>query len=156
MKILFLYPNHVGYFRCPVGLTLIMTVCANAGHKVKLFDTTFMNTSTNEDQKQREESGQVKPVTVDNFFTKKTKEQIDQAWLKTIENFKPDLIATTIVEDSYVYCDQLLKIAKDNFNIPIVAGGSMPTVVPQIVIENPNIDYVVETCLLYTSDAADE
>ncbi len=145
MKILFLYPNHVGYFRCPVGLTLIMTVCANAGHQVKLFDTTFMNTSTNEDQKQREESGQVKPVTVDNFFTKKTKEQIDEAWLKTIENFRPDLIATTIVEDSYVYCNQLLKIAKDNFNIPIVAGGSMPTVVPQVVIENPNIDYVVET-----------
>ena len=27
-------------------------------------------------------SGQVKPVTVDNFFTKKTKEQIDEAWLK--------------------------------------------------------------------------
>ena len=89
--------------------------------------------------------GQVKPVTVDNFFTKKTKEQIDEAWLKTIENFRPDLIATTIVEDSYVYCNQLLKIAKDNFNIPIVAGGSMPTVVPQVVIENPNIDYVVET-----------
>ena len=65
--------------------------------------------------------------------------------LKTIENFRPDLIATTIVEDSYVYCNQLLKIAKDNFNIPIVAGGSMPTVVPQVVIENPNIDYVVET-----------
>ena len=36
MKIMFLYPNHVGYFRCPVGLTLIMTVCANAGHDVKL------------------------------------------------------------------------------------------------------------------------
>ena len=44
-----------------------------------------------------------------------------------------------------MYCNQLLKIAKDNFNIPIVAGGSMPTVVPQVVIENPNIDYVVET-----------
>ena len=46
----YFYPNHVGYFKIR-GLTLIMTVCANAGHQVKLFDTTFMNTSTNEDQK---------------------------------------------------------------------------------------------------------
>ena len=45
MKVLFLYPNHEGYFRCPVGLTLVMTVVANAGHEVKLFDTTFMNVS---------------------------------------------------------------------------------------------------------------
>ena len=26
----------------------------------------------------------------------------------------------------------------------MVAGGSMPTVVPQVIIENPNIDYVIE------------
>ena len=62
MKIMFLYPNHVGYFRCPVGLTLIMTVCKNAGHDVKLFDTTFMNVSENKDQETREKSGQVKPM----------------------------------------------------------------------------------------------
>ena len=49
MKVLFLYPNHEGYFRCPVGLTLIMTVVENAGHDVKLFDTTFMNSDDNQD-----------------------------------------------------------------------------------------------------------
>ena len=65
---MFLYPNHVGYFRCPVGLTLIMTVCKNAGHDVKLFDTTFMNDSENKDQETREKSGQVKPVALENFF----------------------------------------------------------------------------------------
>ena len=47
MKILFLYPNHEGYFRCPVGLTLIMTIVANEGHEVKLFDTTFMASDKN-------------------------------------------------------------------------------------------------------------
>ena len=48
-KVMFLYPNHEGYFRAPVGLTLIMTVTEIAGHEVKLFDTTFMNVSENED-----------------------------------------------------------------------------------------------------------
>jgi len=144
MKVLFLYPNHVGYFRCPIGLTLIMTVCKNAGHDVKLFDTTFMNVDENKDTVAREDSGQVKPVALDGFFNKKSKTQIESLWLSEIEEFSPDIIATSIVEDSYVYCDRLLSIVKDKFNIPVVVGGSMPTVVPQIVIENPNIDFVVE------------
>ena len=143
-KVLFLYPNHEGYFRCPVGLTLIMTVTEIAGHSVKLFDTTFMNVAENLDNKIREKAGQVKPVTMDNFFNKKSKKQIEEAWLDEIEKFSPDLIATTIVEDSYEFCDRLLGLAKKKFNVPIVVGGSMPTVVPQIIIENPNIDYVIE------------
>ena len=70
-------------------------------YKVKLFDTTFMNTSTNEDQKQREESGQVKPVTVDNFFTKiSTKEKLKDAInIKIVPNSKgiyPGLIIIKI------------------------------------------------------------
>ena len=144
MKIMFLYPNHVGYFRCPVGLTLIMTVCANEGHQVKLFDTTFMNVSENQDNRAREKAGQVKPVTLDNFFNKLSKNQIEIDWLKAVKEFSPDIIGTTIVEDSYTYCDRLLGLAKEKFNIPVVAGGSMPSVVPQVIIKNPNIDYVVE------------
>ena len=47
MKIMFLYPNNEGYFRCPIGLTLIMTILAKEGHEVKLFDTTFMASAEN-------------------------------------------------------------------------------------------------------------
>ena len=121
-----------------------MTVTEIAGHSVKLFDTTFMNVAENLDNKIREKAGQVKPVTMDNFFNKKSKKQIEEAWLDEIEKFSPDLIATTIVEDSYEFCDRLLGLAKKKFNVPIVVGGSMPTVVPRIIIENPNIDYVIE------------
>ena len=139
MKILFLYPNHEGYFRCPVGLTLIMTVVANEGHKVKLFDTTFMNVGENVDNKIREKAGIVKPVPLDHFFNKKSKNQIEDSWLKVIEEFSPDLIGTTILEDSYKYCDRLLGLAKSKFKVSTIAGGSMPTIVPQVIIENPNI-----------------
>ena len=51
MKIMFLYPNSDGYFRCPIGLTLIMTVLAEEGHEIKLFDTTFMAVGENNDNK---------------------------------------------------------------------------------------------------------
>ena len=62
MKILFLYPNHEGYFRCPVGLTLIMTVVANKGHEVKLFDTTFMASDKSVNNTVMEKANVVKPV----------------------------------------------------------------------------------------------
>ena len=144
MKVLFLYPNHEGYFRCPVGLTLIMTVVENDGHEVKLFDTTFMNSDSNQDNSKREEVGMVKPVTLDNYFDKKSTSEIESDWIKLVEEFKPDLIATTIVEDAYTYAHRLLGLAKSVHDIPVVVGGSMPTVVPKVMIENPNIDYLVE------------
>ena len=122
MKIMFLYPNHEGYFRCPVGLTLIMTVVANAGHEVRLFDTTFMNVSEPIDNKIREKAGIVKPVPLDHFFNKKSKNHIELSWLKAIEEFSPDVIGTTILEDSYQYCDRLLNLAKDKFGTLTVAG----------------------------------
>ena len=46
MKVLFLYPNHVGYFRCPIGLTLIMTMCKNEGHEVQSDFTTIVASVT--------------------------------------------------------------------------------------------------------------
>ena len=144
MKVMFLYPNHEGYFRCPVGLTLIMTVVENEGHQVKLFDTTFMNSANNQDNAKREGAGLVKPVTLDNYFNKKSTNQIETDWMKAVEDFSPDIIATTIVEDAYTYADRLLSLAKNKFNVPIVVGGSMPTVVPRVMIENPNIDYLFE------------
>ena len=54
---------------------------------------------------------------------KNSKNKIEDKWLKAIEEFSPDIIGTTIVEDSYVYCDRLLGLAKKKFNIPVVAGG---------------------------------
>ena len=144
MKVLFLYPNHEGFFRCPVGLTLMMTVVANAGHKVELFDTTFISAKENVDDAIREKEGFVPKTTAAHLFNQLPKEEIESSWIKAIEKFKPDVIGTTIVEDFYEYCDNLLGLAKKKFNIPVVAGGSMPTVVPQVIIENPNIDYVIE------------
>jgi hypothetical protein len=51
MKVMFFYPNNEGYFRCPIGLTLIMTILAKEGYEVKLFDTTFMASAENIDTK---------------------------------------------------------------------------------------------------------
>jgi hypothetical protein len=75
MKIMFLYPNNEGYFRCPIGLTLIMTILAKEGHEVKLFDTTFMASAENVDTKLREKSGTVKYIPMDHLYNKQSEKE---------------------------------------------------------------------------------
>ena len=82
MKILFVYPNHEGYFRVPIGLTLIMTVCEIEGHEVGLFDTTFIASEDNLDSKGREKDKLTKPIPMDEMFTHHTQEEIVNAWIK--------------------------------------------------------------------------
>ena len=143
MKILFLYPNHEGYFRVPIGITLIMTVCKNAGHEVELFDTTFIASEDNVDTLVREKAKLTKPIPMDAMFNKHTQGEIIDLWLKKIEDFKPDLIAASILEDAYKFADAILGAAKNKFDIPIVAGGVTPTMSPLVCIENPNIDMII-------------
>ena len=143
MKVLFLYPNHEGYFRVPIGLTLIMTSCADEGHEVGLFDTTFIAAEDNQDSKDREKDKLVKAIPMDEMFSKHTQEEIVEAWLKKIKDFKPDLIGVSIFEDAYKFADVLLSAAKKNFDIPVMAGGVTPTMSPYVCIENPNIDMII-------------
>ena len=144
MKVMFLYPNNDGYFRCPVGLTLIMTILAKEGHEIKLFDTTFMATSDNEDNKIREKLKIVKAIPTAHFYEKRSEKEIISSWIKAIEDFKPDLIAASILEDAYEFCGTLLDAAKKHFTIPIVVGGITPTLSPNIVMEHPSIDMIIQ------------
>ena len=144
MKVMFLYPNNDGYFRCPVGLTLIMTILAKEGHEIKLFDTTFMATSDNEDNKIREKLKIVKAIPTAHFYEKRSEKEIISSWIKAIEDFKPDLIAASILEDAYEFCGTLLDAAKKHFTIPIVVGGTTPTLSPNIVMEHPSIDMIIQ------------
>lgn len=143
VKILFIYPNAEGYFRIPLGLCLIMTILMNEGHEVKLFDTTFMIGEKHIDNVIRERANLVQPIDTAYFYSSKV--DIDHLLRKKISGFDPDVIGISFVEDNYQYGNHLLNVIKDyNPNVPVVAGGSTPTVAPEIVIENPFIDFVVQ------------
>ena len=144
MKIMFLYPNDEGYFRCPVGLTLIMTILSNEGHEVKLFDTTFIASGENQDSKAREKNGSAKPISINHLFNKLSDEEIISTWIREIQNFKPDLIAASILEDAYEFCGTFLDAAKKKFTIPIAVGGVTPTISPNVVMEHPSIDMLIQ------------
>ncbi|MBT3981930.1 MAG: B12-binding domain-containing radical SAM protein [Bacteriovoracaceae bacterium] len=144
MKVLFIYPNYQGYARVPLGLSIPMTVLMEAGHEVGLFDTTFILSSINTDNEAREAAGLVKPTDTSHFFTPHSPEEVDEMLRQKIRDFNPDLVGISILEDNYEYSDRLLKVLKElKPDLPVIAGGTTPTVAPDVLIKNPGIDYLI-------------
>ena len=144
MKILILYPNAEGYGRIPLGMSIIMTFLHNAGHQIEIFDTTFLR-GDNVDNTVRQQAGFVLTTDTSYLYSTYANEEIDAMLREKVKKFTPDLVAVSIVEDNYRYAHHLLGIIKETDSaIVVLAGGSTPTVVPHIVMENPYIDYVIQ------------
>jgi len=143
MKVLFIYPNAQGYSRIPLGLCLVMTMLEENGHEVDLFDTTFWMHSGNTEDEEKAAVGLVKPTDTTHFFKKHSKKEIDDLLRNKINDFSPDLVAFSILEDNYEYSDRLMKLIKSIDDIPILIGGTTPTVGPAVVIEHPLVDWVM-------------
>lgn len=143
MRILAINPNSDGYGKINIGLTMVMNVLQNAGHEVELFDTTFNVVKDHQDEVMRKKAHLVIPVDISWMYDYKTREQIDDNLRIAIGYFNPDLVACTIAEENYKYASHLLGVCKE-FNLPTIVGGCTPSSAPEIIIENPNIDYVCQ------------
>ena len=58
-------------------------------------------------------------------------------------SYKPDLIAFSVVSDNYPWALNLADKIKRVLDVPIVFGGVHPTSVPEYVIVQPSVDFVV-------------
>ncbi len=142
MKVLCLYPNCEGYGRVPLGFSLVISCLLQAGHEVELFDTTFITTDRHMDDDVRKKAKWVLPTDISQLYHPHTREEIGEMLQWHIR--RCDLVAVTILENNYPYADYLLSIIKAVSKIPVIAGGSTPSSVPEVIIENPYIDYVCE------------
>ena len=61
--------------------------------------------------------------------------------IKKIEEYKPDLIVFSVMTDEYKWACNIAKAIKQE--IPIVLGGIHPTSVPEIVLRNSFVDFVI-------------
>ena len=145
MRVLCIYPNCEGYGRVPIGFSTIMSCLLREGHNVELFDTTFIGERGHVDDDIRKAAGWVLPIDISHLYEPHTSEEIDEMLRKHVQRFSPDLIAMTLLEDNYPYADHLLAVVKSIANdVPVIVGGSTPSSVADIIIENPHIDYVCQ------------
>ena len=69
-------------------------------------------------------------------------EYAEKNWIKAVEDFKPDIIAFSVLSGSYKWAVEKAKILKQKLNKPVVFGGVHVFLNPARTIQEPCIDAI--------------
>ncbi len=146
MNVMLVYPNDRMDGLISVGVSVLSAHLKNAGHDVKLYDTTFYDTGKATGDSFREQMGQVIPVDLTKFGVTREKIELNDLqkdFRNKVLEYKPGLIGFSVLEITY---DQGLELAKgiEDLNIPVIFGGIYPTFAPRIVLKEKSIDMICE------------
>ena len=138
-RILFLYPNERGMSTIPPSISTLSQILKNEGHKTALFDTTFY--------KFDDEITLVDPdITTQKALTNRPildKDDDDLHFKKTtrsavidfeasIDEFKPDFIAVSCTETTFLRAIKLIDGTRHK-NVKNIFGGVFSTFAPDLV-----------------------
>jgi anaerobic magnesium-protoporphyrin IX monomethyl ester cyclase len=138
-RVLFLYPNFpLSNMLLPAGISILSSVLKKNGIETKLFDTTLYVNGKETFDDFRASINQLKKSTLKTFAPAKNANAMNDFKL-LLEQFKPNLIALSVLEDTYPIAKDFLKEAHSQ-KIPIIAGGIYPTFSPEDVIKEDCID----------------
>ncbi len=140
-KVLFIYPNTEMATLVPINLSLLAPCLKQKGFDVKLFDTTYYNWEETNFEQKKVDLLQLRPFSYKEkgVFYKESDMYEDLAAM--VESYRPDLIAITLVEDTYDLGKSLLAAIKD-YSAPVIAGGVFVTFSPEEVIGQEHIDMI--------------
>lgn len=140
-RVLFVYPNIQMSALAPQGIGYLSAVLKEADFSVDLFDSTFyassMTTDTNEE---KVHLSIVKPFSWKDRNIQPKENDMIEDFIKKVDEFKPDLLAFSVVENTWFIADRMLNSLKTN--VPVVVGGPFATYAPDIVIGHPKVSYV--------------
>lgn len=140
-KVLLIYPNLMMINLLPTNISILSACLKEKNFNIKLFDTTMYKTENQSPDEIRVENLQLRPFNLSEkgVFYKQTDAHKD--FKNIVSNFKPDLIAISLVEDTYPIGISLLNSIKD-CKIPVIAGGIYPTFAPDKLINEEAIDII--------------
>jgi len=145
-RILFLYPNERGMSTIPPSITSLSQILKDEGHQTALFDTTFYKF---DDEITLKDSDEVKTKAMefrpvlerddDDLHFKKTTRSAVLDFETSIDNFKPDFIAVSCTETTFLRAMKLIDQTRHK-NIKNLFGGVFPTFAPELAMNYKNID----------------
>jgi len=141
-RVLFLYPNLMLQTMFPMSVAVLSAVLKQHGCEVQTFDTTFYETEEKTSNEYRVERLQMKP------FDRERQRQglrplarLVPDLRSKIESFQPDLIAVSVLEDTFPLAIMLLEEIRA-FGLPHLVGGVYPTFAPEIVLAERAVDII--------------
>ena len=148
LKILFLYPNQHMRVTPPGGIAIISACLKRSGFtNIHLFDSTWFPYADDTDamsgeqvdrDKERAKRGMFKEYKWSEDFQVENVNMYD-AWRDMMLEVQPDVVISSIVEDTYGIWKKMIKLVDDQEFISIV-GGVFPTSVPKLF--EPDCDYI--------------
>ncbi len=135
------YPNPMMDNLIPVGVSLLSAYLKKAGHKVKLFDTTFYNVGGIRGDAYRERNLEIIPTDLAKFGIRKLESDMYEDFKNLVEKYKPDLIGMSIIEPTYLEGLSLLKRIEEK-GVPTIVGGAYATLSADKILQEDCIHMV--------------
>ncbi len=141
-KVLLVYPNYMMVNLLPTNIGVLTACLLREGYEVDLFDTTFYKTADKSLDEIRIENLQLRKFNLEDAGVCYKTVPVEEDLIKKIEQFKPDLIGVTTVEDTWPQALFLLRSIPAHLRRPVIVGGVFPTFAPEAVLGQSCVDYV--------------
>ncbi len=147
MKILFVWPNKDSFGFKPIGLAILSAIAKKQGHETMLFDTTKFDFGYIDNTSSGESAKIFKHVDLSPYNLSKQKFSLEEEFTKIFNEFKPDLLAFTVLSDEYHIAGEIVRIARERERelkqkVIILWGGKYPTLNPEKSLMQYDTDYV--------------
>lgn len=138
-KVLLIYPNTMMATLLPLNVSILSACLKRKGIQVKLFDTTYYKTEEKSFEQKKVDLLQIKKFSLEDGGIKFKTTDIYEDLNKTIEEYSPDIIGVTLVEDTYKLGMSLIR-SINRKDIPVIAGGVFVNFYADELIKDNDID----------------
>ncbi|MBM4134782.1 MAG: B12-binding domain-containing radical SAM protein [Nitrospira sp.] len=140
-KVLLVYPNYSMVNLLPTNIGILTACLRQNGFDVGLFDTTFYRTTEKTLDEIRVENLQVRKFNLEEFGVRFKPGNYLEDFRKKVEEFQPDLIGVSVVEDTWPQGKELIEAVRDHPALVIV-GGVFATLAPEVPLRCPDVDMI--------------
>lgn len=140
-KVLLIYANKMMENLIPINVSILSAVLRKSGFDVKLFDTTFYPTEDESGYDIRSRNLQIRNFDFTQYGINLKQTDMYTDFRSLVEEYRPDLIGLSAVEETYPLGISLLKTTRD-FRIPTIVGGIHAIFSPEEVLAEEYVDMI--------------
>jgi len=143
LHVMFVYPNTLLTNRIPLALSVMSACLRQVGHTTSLFDTTFMRIEAGQsDEEARYATLQVREADLTEYGVDWDQvENVERMFRERVVSENPDLIAVTVVENTYGIALRLLNAVAD-LGVSTLLGGVRVTTEPESIIAKDCVNMI--------------
>ena len=140
-RVLLVYPNLTMMLVPSLAMSLFTGILRAAGYTVDLFDSTHYDADIAVSAENRVRFLQYRPFDADKDLGFTLKSDLIGDFARKVDEFRPDLMVVSVVEDTFLQAVALLDAVKDA-EIPSIMGGVFVTAAPEKAISFPQVQMI--------------